>query len=67
MWSDEQDFGKLLAGSAALEAYDMWNQLYRCVTGNNLPIEVTREGLEKADSGSGRLNPFSHLTGPLFS
>ena len=39
----------------------------RTVTGEGLPIEVTREGLDKTDGSSGRLYPFSTLNGPLFS
>jgi hypothetical protein len=37
------------------------------VTGENLPAEVTRDGLEKADGSSTRLYPFSAINGPLFS
>ncbi len=39
----------------------------RTVTGEDLPIKVTREGLATADSSSGKLFPFSNITGPLFS
>ncbi|HEY95564.1 MAG TPA: hypothetical protein G4O15_11575 [Dehalococcoidia bacterium] len=39
----------------------------RTVTGEELPTEVTKEGLDKADNSSSRLYPFSAITGPLFS
>ena len=39
----------------------------RTVTGDGLPSQVTREGLATSDSGSVKLHPFSHITGPLFS
>jgi hypothetical protein len=37
------------------------------VTGEGLPTKVTREGLATAGSSSGKLFPFSYITGPLFS
>lgn len=39
----------------------------RTVTGESLPTRVNREGLAAADGGSGKLCPFSYVTGPLFS
>jgi len=39
----------------------------RTVTGEGLPAKVTREGIAKADSSSGKLSPFYYITGPLFS
>lgn len=39
----------------------------RTVTGDGLPAKVTKQGLATADSISGKLFPFSYITGPLFS
>jgi len=39
----------------------------RTVTGEGLPLQVTREGSAAADGRSGKLVPFSYITGPLFS
>lgn len=45
-------------------AYE-WTAL--TVTGEGLPSKVTKEGSATADSNSGKLFPFSYITGPLFS
>ncbi len=39
----------------------------RTMTGEGLPVKVTREGSATADSSSGKLVPFSYLIGPLFA
>jgi len=39
----------------------------RTITGESLPSQVTRDGLDKADGSSDRFYPFAKITGPLFS
>ncbi len=39
----------------------------RTVSGEGLPDKVTKEGLTIPDNNSGKLSPFSYITGPLFS
>ena len=39
----------------------------RTVTGESLPSQVTREGLDIDEGNSGRFYPFAKITGPLFS
>jgi hypothetical protein len=48
-----------------LEAAYEWTA--RTVTGEGLPLQVTRDGLTPTDSSSMKLYPFSGITGPLFA